>query len=33
MNQGSRHYGSNVAGTAWIVRWFTQLTHEHSLSS
>jgi hypothetical protein len=25
-NQGSRHYGSNVAGTARIVRWFTQLT-------
>lgn len=33
MNQGSRHYGSNVAGTARIVRWFTQLTHEHSPSS
>ena len=26
-NQGSRHYGSNVAGTADIVTWFTQLTH------
>jgi hypothetical protein len=24
-NQGSRHYGSNVAGTAQIVRWFSQL--------
>jgi hypothetical protein len=24
--QGSRHYGSNVAGTAQIVRWFSQLT-------
>jgi hypothetical protein len=23
--QGSWHYGSNVAGTAQIVRWFTQL--------
>jgi hypothetical protein len=23
--QGSRHYGSNVAGTAQIVRWFSQL--------
>jgi hypothetical protein len=23
--QGSRHYGSNVAGTAQIVRWFGQL--------
>lgn len=25
-NQGSRHFGSNVAGTAQIVRWFTQLS-------
>lgn len=25
-NQGSRHYGSNVAGTARIVRWFLRLT-------
>jgi hypothetical protein len=25
--QGSRHLGSNVAGTARIVRWFVQLTH------
>jgi hypothetical protein len=24
--QGSRHLGSNVAGTARIVRWFLQLT-------
>jgi hypothetical protein len=24
---GSRHSGSNVAGTAQIVRWFTQLAH------
>jgi hypothetical protein len=24
-NQGSRHYGSNVAATAKIVRWFSQL--------
>jgi hypothetical protein len=23
-NQGSRHYGSNAAGTGQIVRWFTQ---------
>ena len=23
--QGSRHYGSNVAGTAQIVRWFLRL--------
>jgi hypothetical protein len=23
--QGSRHYGSNVAGTARIVQWFIQL--------
>lgn len=33
LNQGSRHYGSNVADTARIVRWFTQLTHEHSPSA
>jgi hypothetical protein len=25
-NQGSRHYGSNVAGTAQIVRWFLRLS-------
>jgi hypothetical protein len=25
--QKSRHYGSNMAGTARIVRWFLQLTH------
>lgn len=25
--QGSRHLGSNVAGTARVVRWFLQLTH------
>jgi hypothetical protein len=25
--QMSRHYGSNMAGTARIVRWFLQLTH------
>ncbi len=25
-NQGSRHYGSNAAGTAQIVRWFLRLT-------
>jgi hypothetical protein len=24
-NQGSRHYGSNVAGTAQIVRWFSEV--------
>ncbi len=24
--QGARHYGSNVAGTAQIVRWFLRLT-------
>jgi hypothetical protein len=24
--QRSRHLGSNVAGTAQIVRWFTRLT-------
>jgi hypothetical protein len=29
-NQGSRHYGSNVAGTAQIVRWFTQLQSHRS---
>jgi hypothetical protein len=33
LNRGSRHYGSNVAGTARIVRSFTQLTHEHSPSA
>lgn len=26
-NQGSRHYGSNAAGTAQIVRWFSRLAH------
>jgi hypothetical protein len=25
-NQGSRHYGSNAAGTAQIVQWFTRLS-------
>jgi hypothetical protein len=25
--QGSRHYGSNVAGTTQIVRWFSHLAH------
>jgi hypothetical protein len=24
-DEDSRHYGSNVAGTAQIVRWFSQL--------
>jgi len=33
LSQGSRHYGSNVAATARIARWFTQLTHEHSPSA
>ena len=27
-NQGSRHLGSNAAGTAAIVRWFLQLEHQ-----
>jgi hypothetical protein len=29
-NQGSRHYGSNVAGTAQIVRWFSRLQPHRS---